>query len=281
MKEINNYLRGLRKQTDDGEIEISGYNLFDLWLNGTIFHHDTEAHELFSSLGILNDLTETNFTKYIGLYSNFIIHLSGIIESGLNTKGFDILNKLSPHFDAKFVLAVGKPDKAAVIKFWEGTKNTPQTLAICEIHDQDPVIAITNFDEYENDGNLESTKVEIKSCCQDAANNALKRIHNALAWINYLEKHGQKQAKPIEIMEIPVTNINEAQIIKITLDDYRLIWRRKIGNMRCPVHHLPPGVRGFGIDLFMQGDGNQTDFVFLQVAAENLYKNFLPDQNNN
>ncbi len=123
---------------------------------------------------------------------------------------------------------------------------------------------------------MKSKKVELKYCCQDVANNALKRIHKSLAWINYLEKHGQnKQEKPIEIMEIPVTNINEAQIIKIALDDYQLIWRRKIGNMRCPVHHMPPSIRGFGINLFMQGVAIKPILYFYRVVAGNLYGSFL------
>lgn len=196
LKKINNYLKGIRREIDINEIEISGYDLFNLWLNRTIFHLDVEADEIFSSLGILTDLTEVNFAKYIDLYSNFIVHLSNAIESGLATNGFDILNKLSPHFNANFILEIkDETDKSAVIRFWEGTKQIPQTRAICETHDQDPVIAVTNFDESDKD--LKVTKVELKSCCKDASENALSRIHNSLAWIDYLQKHKTpKQEKP-------------------------------------------------------------------------------------
>lgn len=47
--------------------------------------------------------------------------------------------------------------------------------------------------------------------------------------------------------------MEDIQIIKSALNNYRLIWRRKIGNMRCAIHRMPPGVREFGVDLFMQG----------------------------
>lgn len=274
LKEINKYLRGLNTQTKDSETNISGSELFNLWLNGTIFHHDVEAYELFSSLGILNDLTEINFTKYIGLYSNFIIRLSLIIESGLNTNGFDVLNKLSPHFDAKFVLEVNDSEKPAVIRFWKGTKDIPQTLAICEDHDQDVVILVDNFDE--SRVSLEETKVELKACCKNATEIALSRIHQAKAWIDHVEKHGQpKQNKLIEILELPITDKNDIQTIKMALEDYRLIWRRKIGRMRCIIHHMPPGIRGFGVDLFMQSNGNHDNFVFLQGCCREFIQEFF------
>ena len=275
LKEINNYLHGLTRETPDGKFEISGQELFDMWLNGTIFHHDVEADELFSSLGLLKDLTEVDFAKYVGLYSNFIVQLSAAIEFGLETNGFDVLNKLTPHFDSKFVLEVtDETDKAAVIKFWNGSKRFPQTLAICEEHDQDPVIVVSGYDQ--NTVDLQRVIVELKSCCRNAAENALTRIHHALAWVDYLDKHGQiKQNEPIKILEVPITNPHDLKIIKAALDDYRLIWRRKIGGLRCSKHHLPPGAHGFGVDLFMQGDGNETDFVFLQGCCLPFIQVFL------
>lgn len=275
LKEINNYLHGLQQETPDGEFEISGQELFDLWLNGTLFHHDVEADELFSSLGLIKDLTEVDFAKYVGLYSNFIIHLSAAIEFGLETNGFDVLNKLSPHFDAKFVLEISaESDKAAVIKFWNSSKQFSQTLAVCEEHDQDPAIVVNDFDQ--DSADLQQAKVELRSCCRNAAENALARIHHALAWIDYLDKHGQiKQDKPIEILEVPVTNPHDLKIIKTALEDYRLIWRRKIGGVRCPVHRMPSGVRGFGVDLFMQGDGRETNSVFLQGCCLPFIREFL------
>lgn len=275
LKEVNNYLHGLKRETPDGEFEISGQDLFDMWLNGTLFHHDVDADELFSSLGMMKDLTEVDFAKYVGLYSNFIIHLSAAIEYGLETNGFDVLNKLSPHLDAKFILKVTEErDKAAVIRFWNGSKQFPQTLAICEEHDQDPVIVVSDFDA--DSADIGQAKIELKSCCKSAAENALARIHHALAWVDYLEKHGRvKQKEPIEISELPITNADDLKIIKTALDDYRLIWRRKIGGMRCPVHRLPPGARGFGVDLLMQGNGKETNSVFLQGCCLPFIEEFL------
>ena len=64
-------------------------------------------------------------------------------------------------------------------------------------------------------------------------------------------------------------------MIKTAVDDYRLIWRRKIGAMRCSFHHMPPGVRGFGVDLFMQGDGKDNNFVFLQGCCQEFINEFF------
>lgn len=83
------------------------------------------------------------------------------------------------------------------------------------------------------------------------------------------------QEQPIKILEIPVINIEDIKIIKAPLDDYRQIWRRKIGNLRCVIHHMPPGVRGFGIDLFMQGNGNEDDLVFLQGCCREFIDGFF------
>ena len=69
--------------------------------------------------------------------------------------------------------------------------------------------------------------------------------------------------------------MNDTQIIKTALDDYQLIWRRKIGNMRCVIHHMPSGVRGFGIYLFMQSDGNQTESLFLQGCCQEFILEFF------
>lgn len=186
-----------------------------------------------------------------------------------------MLNKLSPFFDAKFVLEItGEEDKAAVLRFRNATKRFAQTLSVCDEHDQDPVIFVGNYNE--NDSDLRQAKIELKSCCKAAADAALARIHHSLAWIDYMQKQGQPEQKdPIEILEIPVTNRNDLHTIKMALDDYRLIWRKKIGGMRCPVHRLPPGAHGFGVDLFMQGNGKEDDSVFLQGCCLPFIESFL------
>ena len=87
------------------------------------------------------DMTKVDFAKYIGPYSNFIIRLSNLIESGLETNSFDVLGRSSPHFNADFVIEIkDEAEKPAIIKFWEATKRFSQILAICEVHDQDTVI---------------------------------------------------------------------------------------------------------------------------------------------
>lgn len=101
-----------------------------------------------------------------------------------------------------------------------------------------------------------------------------------MAWIEYLQKHGTpKQEKPIQILEIPITNPADIQIIKSALDSYRLTWRKKIGDMRHGIHLMPQGVQGFRVDLFMQGDGNQTNFVFLQSCCREFFDGVFEKRN--
>ncbi len=54
-----------------------------------------------------------------------------------------------------------------------------------------------------------------------------------------------------------------------------LIRKRKIGDMRCAIHRMPPGIRDIGVDLFMQGDGNQTDSAFLQGYCREFFDGFF------
>ena len=128
----------------------------------------------------------------------------------------------------------------------------------------------------ENNNSTNEIKVELKSCCRNASENALKRIHHALAWIDHLEKYRTaKQEKPTTILEIPVTDAEDIQIIKAALDNYRLIWRRKTSVMRCSLHHMPPGVRRFGVDLFMQSAGYESNLVFLQGCCQEFIQEFF------
>jgi hypothetical protein len=69
----------------------------------------------------------------------------------------------------------------------------------------------------------------------------------------------------------------DIQIIKSALEGYRLIWRRKISDMRCAIHRMSLGIRGFGTDLFTQGGGNQTKVVFLQDCCRESINEFLKD----
>lgn len=277
-KEVNRYLRGIHRETENGAVvppTVSGYDFFLMWFNGTIFHSDPEAEKLFDSLGILKDETDVNFAKFVGLCSNFIIHLAAVIESGLKINGFDLFNKFTPHTHAGYVLEITSVEgKAAVIEFWTGTKRFAQTLSVCPEHDQDTVIAVSNFDETAPD--LQKAKVELKSCCEEAANQAIKTIEYCLTWIDHAQKHGVPQPpEPVEILEIEITDPEDIQIIKTMLEDYRLLWRRKIGAMRCPVHRMPPGARAFREDIYLQGDGKENDSVFLQGCCLPFIRDFL------
>lgn len=120
-------------------------------------------------------------------------------------------------------------DKAAIIRFWEGTKIIPHTLlAICGIHDQDTVVAVYNLDESRN--NLKETKVERKSCCENAADNALKRIHHALAWVDYLQKYGTpEQEEPIKILEIDAIETEETKLVGNCIGRLPFDLEKKIG----------------------------------------------------
>lgn len=277
-KEVNRHLRGIYRETENGEIvppTVSGYDYFLLWLNGTIFHTDPAAEELFDSLDILKDDTDVNFAKFVGLCSNFIIHLAAVIESGLKMNGFDLLNQFTPHTHANYVLEITSEEgKAAVIEFWQGTKRFAQTLSVCPEHDQDTVIVVGNFDE--NAPDPQNAKVELKSCCEATSKLAVKTIEYCLTWIDHAQKHEMPpQPEIVEILEVEITDPNDIQIIKTMLDDYRLLWRRKIGAMRCPVHRMPPGARAFGEDVFLQGDGRKNDSVFLQGCCLPFIQNFL------
>jgi hypothetical protein len=273
-KEINKRLHGMSRDTENGLVPIhTGYELFMMWLNGTIFHPDVDAENMFSSLGLLMDVIEVEYAKHIGLCSNFIVHLAATVESGLNTDGFDLLNEFTPHTHPKFVINVANEEwKAAIIKFWQGTKRFPQTLSICEDHDQDTVIVVDGFDE--STSSLQNVKVELRSCCQNAGQRASTVIQHALAWIDNAEKHGPPPQKSIEILEVAVTNPDDIETIRTALADCRLIWRRKVGRMRCAVHNMPPGARGFGVDIYHQG-GHQGTAVFLQGCCQSFIEQVL------
>ena len=275
-KAINKRLLGIRRETESGTVLLySGHELFLLWLNGTIFHPDVDAEELFSSLGELLDVTEVGYAKHVGLCSNFIVHLAAAVESGLNTNGFDLLNEFAPHTRPKFVFNVADEDrKAAVIRFWKWTKRFPQTLSVCEEHDQDTVIVVDGLDEGSPD--LQGVKVELRSCCDSAVDRALAVIEFCLAYVDNAERHGPPSPKePIEILEVEVRDRADIQVIKAALADYRLIWRRKVGRMRCAVHSMPPGARGFGVDLYHRGVGEESDSVFLQGCCTSFMEQVL------
>jgi hypothetical protein len=264
-KEINKRLSGISQETEKGAVLLhTGSELFLMWLNGTIFHPDVEAENTFLSLGILIDLIEVEYARHIGLCSNFIVHLAAVIESGLNSDGFDLLNEFTPHTHPKVIVNVTDQEwKAAIIKFWKGTKLFAQALSVCEEHDQDTVIVIEGFDE--SSSGLQTVKVELKSCCHSAVDRAIAVIQRALAWIEYAEKNGTlPQQESIKILEVEITNPNDIEAIRTALADYRLIWRRKVGKMRCAIHNMPPGARGFGVNIFHQRVREETISVFLQ-----------------
>jgi hypothetical protein len=264
-KEIKKSLHGTSRETEKGTVQLhTGYEMFLMWLNGTIFHYDVDAENMFSSLGILMDEIEVEYSKYVGLCSNFIIHLAAVIESGLNTDGFDLLNQFTPHTHPKVVVNVANEEwKAAIIKFWKSTKRFPQTLSVCEEHGQDTVIFVEGFNE--STSNLQDVKVELRSCCQNAVNRTVAKLQKALAWIEYAEKNGPPLLQEsIEILEVEITDLKDMEAIRTALADYCLIWRRKVGKMRCAVHNVPPGARGFGVDIYHQGTREETNSVFLQ-----------------
>jgi len=237
---------------------------FHEWLNGTIFHFDPEAEAHFDSLGQLTDLVEIRYIKQIGLCSNFITHLSGVVEQGLKANGFDLLNDFTPHVKPGITAMVeGERSKAAVIRFWKGTRQFPQQLYVCEDHDQDAVIVVEGLDEGASD--LRGVTVELRGCCKKAVDSAAAAITKCLDWIDYWgSRGGPPQREPIQILEVEVTDGRDVENIKTALDDYSLVWRRKVGRLRCPVHHMPPGARGFGVDMYHQGAGDKGDAVFLQ-----------------
>lgn len=237
---------------------------FHAWLNGTIFHFDPEAEAHFDSLGQLIDLVEVGYIKQIGLCSNFIVHLSGVVEQGLKVNGFDLLNNFTPHVKPGITARVeDERSKAAIIRFWKGTKQFAQHLYICEDHDQDMVIVVEGLNEGAPD--LRGVTVELRGCCKKAVDSAAATITKCLDWIDYWgSQGGPPQRAPIQILEVEVTDERDVENIRTALDDYTLIWRKRVGRLRCPEHNMPPGVRAFGVDMYHQGRGDKGDAVFLQ-----------------
>ncbi len=45
--------------------------------------------------------------------------------------------------------------------------------------------------------------------------------------------------------------------------------------MRRGIHLMPQGVRGFGVNLLMQGDGNHTNLVFLLGCCRKFIDEFF------
>lgn len=274
-KAISKRLHGLALETKDGPVSIAGDDLFLLWLNGTIFHSDMEAEELFSSLGKLLDVKEVEYAKHVGLCSNFIVDLAAAIESGLNTNGLDLFNEFTPHTHPQFIFNIANGDqKTDIINFWRGTKRFAQTLSVCEQHDQDTVIIMEGFTE--GSSNLQDVKVEMRSCCDAAVAKALAVIEYCLALTQNTQMLGPPpQKEPIAILESEMTDRNDIQVIRAALGDYRLIWERKVGRMRCAVHHMPPGARGFGADLYHQGVGEESAALFLQGCCLSFIEQVL------
>lgn len=252
-------------QTDWKEINKSeALKDFHGWLNGTIFHVDPEAEAHFDSLGQLIDLVEVGYIKQIGLSSNFITHLADVVDQGLKVNGFDLLNDFTPHVKPGVTAKVeDERSKAAVIRFWQGTKQFPQHLYVCEDHDQDTVIVVHGLNQGASD--LQGVTVELRGCCKQAVDAAAVTITKCLDLIDYWgSRGGPPQRGPVQILEVKVTDGREVENIRAALDDYSLVWRRRVGRLRCPVHHMPPGARGFGVDMYHQGANDKGDSVFLQ-----------------
>jgi hypothetical protein len=264
-KEINNSLRDTSTEKEGVVLSTTrGYDLFLKWLNGTVFHCDLEAEEYFNNLGHLRKIIEFEFVRYVGVCTNFIVALAAVIESGLKTNQIDLLNKLSPHVRPTVIMEVtdgGIRDTA--LRFWGGTKNIPQNLYICEEHDQDIVLSVTDSGENATDGR-ELVKVELKGCCQPAIDRSVDVIRRALQWVDYLKVHGSPQSGPVEIIEVEVTDRELIDKIKAAVDYYLTGWRKTVGRLRCPIHHMPPGVRGFGIDSYHQSSGQPSQAVYVQ-----------------
>jgi hypothetical protein len=274
MKEQWNEAKGLlhgagRKNLDGTLTEYNGEDLFLKWLNGFIFHVDYDAELFFNNWGMLLDTYEVEASKYIGWCSNFIIRLANTINWGLNTNMFDLDNEHTPHNKPKAKLSVEDAKKEMVIGFWEGTKQFAQILAICEEHDQDPIIHVDDYEKGKDD--ITNVTVEIRGCCDTAVQNALAKIEHVTRYIEYVEKHGMPDPGFVDIIEVKITDPKSIQYLKIALGNYKQKWRKAIGNMRCSTHRLPPGARAFGEDTF-----NQTSpivpntAVYLQGCCESF-----------
>lgn len=263
-KEIDKDLPDTYRDTPEGQVIVhTGKDLFLLWLNGTIFHSDVEAEAYFESMGILKDIHEVDYAKHIGLCSNFIVHLAGVINTSLNANRFDLLNEFSPHVRAKVVATVADNEsKAAAIRFWKGTRKFVQELCICDDHDQDPVIVVTGYEDGITD--LKDVTVELRGCCPKAIDTAALKIKNSLDYIDCVERHGLSPTKVVQILELEVTNETDINNIKAALDDYKRSWRKKVRRLRCQEHGMPPGARAFGVDMYHQGGSKNADGVYLQ-----------------
>lgn len=231
---------------------------------GTVFHCDLEAEEFFDNLGRLRKIIEFRFVRYVGVCTNFIIALAADIESALKTNQVDLLNEFTSHVRPAVVMEVTDArTKEMALRFWGGTKNIPQNLFICEEHDQGVVLSVTDSAEGADNGR-EDVKVELKGCCQPSIDKAVDVIRRALQWVDYLKTHGSPHSGPVEIIELEVTDRELIGKIKSAVDHYLTGWRRSVGRMRCSIHHMPPGVRGFGVDSYHQSSDKTSQAVYVQ-----------------
>lgn len=244
----------MRDDGISGEAEVlyTSEEHFQMWINGNIFHIDLEAESFFERQGeLMTHLFEVRAAKYIGWCTNFIMQLASIIQIGLNNNDFDYVNEHTPHNVAKVVETVSENSKNAVIEFWKGTREFRQNFATCDEHDQDPIIVVTGYQEGVTD--YTDVHVEIRACCHNAINSGLQTISNSLAWIEFLTQNPDYNAGSVTIKEIEVTSPTDIENIRQALLDYKLVWRRAVGSMRCAIHSMPPGVKAFGEDTFHQG----------------------------
>jgi hypothetical protein len=153
--------------------------------------------------------------------------------------------------------------KALVFRFWLGTKDVPQFPSFCTSHDRPVNIVISGVKKDKDD--LFDLKVKLRGCCHSAIEGELKRIVNAMNWLEYLQTHGAPQSSaPVQIIEIEITNENDVRYLKDALDDNRREWRKKIMPLRCEEHRMPAGIWGLGQDTYSQHGHKPTDSVFLQ-----------------
>jgi hypothetical protein len=72
-----------------------------------------------------------------------------------------------------------------------------------------------------------------------------------------------------------VTNPELIDTIKAAADYYLMGWRRVVGRLRCPMHHMPPGLRGFGIDSYHQSSGKNSQAVYVQGCCVTFIEQVL------